>query len=116
LEKQCAEAVVRLRRVYRRRNVKLTARQEKLQAQRDIYEMRASVLCAGSAFHLAKSSDNLTAFDYLRNFINADVAEAVSNASRAEKRYDESFRPSPRAPKPKPSPTVRPKDKKEKAS
>ncbi len=90
----------------------LTARQEKLQAQRDIYEMRADVLCTGSALRLAKSSDNLTAFDYLRDFINTDVAEAVSNASRAEKRYDESFRHSPRAGKSKPSPKHKPKTKK----
>jgi hypothetical protein len=103
--------IVRLRRVYRRRNVKLTARQEKLQAQRDIYEMRASVLCAGAAFQLAKSSDNLTAFDHLRDFINTDIAEAVSNASRAEKRYDESFRLPPRPGKSKPSTKQKAKNK-----
>jgi hypothetical protein len=114
---------VRLRRVYRRRNVKLTAKQEKLQAARDIHEMRASILCTGAALALAKSSDNLTAFDYLRDIINTEVAEAVLDASAAEKRYDESFgvtridaefvkRHPPRADKAKSSPKQKAKNKK----
>jgi len=113
---------MRLSRVYRRRKTVLTAKQEKqtvltakqekLQAQRDIYEMRADVLCMGAAIRLGKASNNLTDFDHLRDFINTDVAKAVDNASRAEKRYDESFRPSLRAGKSKSSAKHKPKTKK----
>lgn len=73
--------------------MRLTAKQEKLQATRDIFKMRADILCVGAAVRLSKSADNLTGFDQLRDFINTEVATAVDDASRAEKRYDESFRP-----------------------
>lgn len=93
------------RRVYRQPT--LTARQEKLQAARDIYEMRARVLCTGAAFVFSQSFDNLTAFDNLRDFINTDIAEAVDNASRAKKRYEDSFPLSPRRIPTEPSPRSR---------
>ena len=94
---------MRMRRHYRRRR-ELTPQQEKLQAVRDVCEMRASILSTGAALALTKYSDNLTQFDRLRDFINTEVAEAVTAASDADKAYDDSFRHSPRAQKAEPKP------------
>jgi hypothetical protein len=92
---------MRMRR-FRRRRRDLTPQQEKLEAQRDINEMRASILSTGAALALTKYSDNLTQFDRLRDFINTDLAEAVTAASAADKAYNDSFCRPPRAQKAQP--------------
>ena len=88
---------MRMRRIYRRRRRDLTPHQEKAQALRDITEIRAKSLCVGAAFNLSQCSTDLKTFDWIRDFINTEVAEAVTKASAAEKAYDESFQPKRKA-------------------